>query len=113
MTAIETIAMVCHEANRAWCLANGDDSQLPWEGAPQWQRDSAVNGVEFALNHPEATPADQHDAWCRDKTRDGWTYGETKDAVAKTHPCLVAYGDLPEMQRAKDRLFTAIVGALR
>jgi hypothetical protein len=39
-------------------------------------------------------------------------YGEVKDAVAKTHPCMVPYDDLPEFQRKKDALFLAIVRVL-
>lgn len=30
------IAKACHEANRAWCQANGDDTQKHWEDAEQW-----------------------------------------------------------------------------
>jgi hypothetical protein len=44
------IAQVCHEANRAWCEVNGDTSQKPWNEAEQWQRDSAIKGVEFAMS---------------------------------------------------------------
>jgi hypothetical protein len=41
------IARVCHEVNRAYCTSLGDESQLPWDSAPQWQKDSAINGVRF------------------------------------------------------------------
>jgi hypothetical protein len=109
---IEKIARVCHEANRGWCAANGDDSQVTWEDAPQWQRESAVDGVKFALAHPNAADSAQHDAWMGLKLSQGWRYGEVKDAVAKTHPCLVPFDELPASQRAKDRLLQAIVKAL-
>jgi hypothetical protein len=33
----------------------------------------------------------------------GWRYGPRKDCVAKTHPSMVAYAELPESERAKDR----------
>ncbi len=45
---IESIAKICHEANRAYCATIGDASQLPWEESPDWQRQSAINGVKFA-----------------------------------------------------------------
>jgi len=109
---IEAIARVCHEANRAWCEANNDYSQKPWDEAEEWQRNSALAGVRFARANPDARDSAQHDAWSRDKIRDGWTYGAVKDASAKTHPCLVPFGELPHFQQAKDRLFKAIVGAL-
>lgn len=108
----EAIARVCHEANAAWCEAHGDDSQLPWAHAAQWQRDSAIAGVQFALAHPDAPPSAQHDAWSKDKLADGWKYGPVKDPTKKEHPCLVPFEELPPPQQAKDRLFRAIVHAL-
>lgn len=110
---IEQIAKVCHEANKAYCESIGDYSQKSWEDAEQWQRDSAMMGVEFRLNNPDAPRSLQHDAWSGQKVKDGWVYGEVKDAVAKTHPCLVPYEELPEEQRKKDALFQGIVDALR
>jgi hypothetical protein len=108
----DQIARICHEANNGLCEAHGDHSQKTWEEAAQWQRDSAVKGVEFARANPDAPASAQHDAWSRDKIADGWTYGSAKDAEKKTHPCLVPFYDLPEFQRAKDVLFGAIVKAL-
>lgn len=110
--SVETIAKVCHEANRAWCEVNGDASQKPWDEAEQWQRDSAVAGVKFALANQSAPDSAQHDAWMSDKVRDGWVFGRTKDAQAKTHPCIVPFNELPPYQQAKDRLFRSIVKSL-
>ena len=106
----EACARAAHEVNRAWCILNGDNSQVAWELAPQWQRDSAIRGVMGVLDGN--TPEQQHEAWSADKYADGWIYGPIKDANAKTHPCLVPYGDLPEVQRAKDGLFVATVKAM-
>jgi hypothetical protein len=105
------IARVCHEANRAYCLALGDTSQLPWNESPDWQRSSAQLGVENALTG--ASPEQSHESWLAEKAANGWKYGPVKDADAKTHPCFVPYADLPADQRAKDALFVAIVNALR
>lgn len=102
-------AILAHEANRVYCTLLGDDSQVPWGRAPQWQQDSAIAGVT-AINHdPTITPEQSHEGWFAQKESDGWVYGEVKDAEAKTHPCMVAYGDLPEDQRLKDSLFGAVV----
>lgn len=108
----ETIAKVCHEVNKAFCEANGDNSQKSWNDAEEWQKESAIKGVEFALSGT-ATPADQHDAWVKDKVDTGWVFGETKDADKKTHPCIVPYDELPEFQKTKDHLFLAVVNAMR
>ena len=108
----QAIAEVCHEANRGICAATGDFSQVEWRRAAQWQRDSALRGVDFALANPDAAPSAQHDAWMSDKLADGWEHGSVKDAEAKTHPCIVPYEQLPADQRAKDVVFRAIVHAL-
>ena len=107
------IAIVCHQTNKAWCEANGDYSQKDWEFAEEWQRDSAIKGVEFAIENPDAPDSAQHDAWMQDKVNSGWVYGEVKDAEKKTHPCIVPFDQLPEFQQKKDKLFRAIVNALK
>jgi hypothetical protein len=112
MKNISLIAKVCHDANRAWCIANDDYSQPAWDDAPDWQIDSAINGVYHAMIYPDATSEDMHSNWMADKIADGWVYGRVKDPVAKTHPCMVPYAELPEFQRKKDALFLAIVRAL-
>ncbi|RWZ86778.1 MAG: hypothetical protein EO766_13305 [Hydrotalea sp. AMD] len=110
---VEQIAVICHQTNKAWCEMNGDFSQKDWHDAPDWQRESAVKGVEFRLANPDATPEAQHESWYKAKEADGWVYGEVKDAEAKTHPCMVEYDQLPLFQRKKDELFGAIVEVLR
>jgi hypothetical protein len=110
---IEDIASICHTANRAYCWTIGDYSQQPWDHAPMWQRDSAINGVKYRLDNPGAPASAMHDAWLAEKLAAGWTYGQIKDAVNKIHPCMVPYDNLPEEQKRKDALFSAIVDALR
>lgn len=114
MFTVEQIAEVCHEANRALTKHVGDVPVQPlWSEAPEEMRVSSVRGVQFAIDNPEASPEDQHRAWCNDKLASGWSYGPVKDAAAKTHPALVPYDRLPEATRRKDALFRAIVAALR
>jgi len=107
------IAIVCHQANKAWCEANDDKTQKDWDDAEQWQKDSAIRGVIFKLENPNAGSDAQHNAWSKDKFTDGWVYGEVKDAEKKTHPCLVSFDKLPEFQQKKDALFCAIVDSLK
>ena len=109
----ESIAKICHEANRAYCESIGDDSQKSWDQAEEWQRQSAVRGVDFRLANPTATASAQHDAWVADKVQAGWKFGSAKDPAKKEHPCIVPYDELPGEQRAKDALFVGIVNALK
>ena len=110
---IEDVARACHEANKALCDGIGDNSQQHWNEAAKWQQESAVKGVQFRLENPDAKPSSQHEAWLRTKRADGWVYGEVKDAAAKTHPCMVPYDQLPVEQKAKDALFVAVVDSLK
>lgn len=106
------IAIVAHEANRSFCRALHDFSQESWEQAPEWQRISAIHGVEFHLANPDAGPEASHEAWRAEKVADGWVYGPVKNAEEKTHPCLVDFDELPLEQQLKDVLFRNIVHAL-
>ena len=108
----EQIAKVCHDSNRSYCQSIGDDSQLPWETAHDWQKQSAITGVKFSVENPNASDSAQHDSWTAEKVASGWTYGPVKDAELKEHHCIVPYDQLPIEQRRKDALFKAIVSAL-
>jgi len=110
--SIEMIAEVCHEANRAYCEAMGDNSQVDWGSAPEWQRSSAVNGVKFHVANPGSGPSASHESWLDEKRRDGWKFGSVKNAEMKEHPCFVPYAELPKEQRAKDYIFSSIVKTL-
>ena len=105
------IARVCHEVNRAYCVSIGDDSQPPWENAPEWQKDSAIRGVEFHSSGDHG-PSDSHVSWMKQKIEEGWVYGPIKDTVKKTHHSLVPYKELSQSEQSKDYIFSAIVKAL-
>jgi hypothetical protein len=109
---IEDIARVAHEANRGYCQALGDDTQLHWEDAPEWQKESARLGVDLHLHSGETTPAISHESWMAQKLADGWKHGAKKDEKKKTHPCIVPFDKLPVEQQAKDYIFRAVVLAL-
>lgn len=92
----EQIARVAHEVNRSYCQALGDNSQPAWEDAPEWQRTSAINGVEFHRANPDAGPDHSHNAWLEEK-----------------RPCFVPYEQLPAEQKVKDYLFRGVTHALQ
>jgi hypothetical protein len=106
---IEAAARAAHEANRAWCIAHGDTSQLAWDVAPDWQKESAIQGVQGVIegNSPEKS----HECWLAEKSRTGWKYGPVKDPEKKEHPCFVPYTELPPEQQKKDHIFVGVVKA--
>ncbi len=44
-----------------------------------------------------------HEVWAKSRIDQGWTYGEERSDVLQQHPCLIPYGDLPEIEKAYDR----------
>lgn len=58
---------------------------------------------EFTPGETESLSEREHIRWMDAKLRDGWRHGATKDSKARTHPCLVAYAELPEREKEKDR----------
>jgi RyR domain len=103
-------ARAAHEANRAYCIAMGDTSQVGWDAAPEWQRTSAINGVTRALAGD--TPEQLHESWVSEKRAAGWKHGPVKNPESKEHPCILPYSELPPEQRAKDDIFLAVVQAM-
>lgn len=45
-----------------------------------------------------------HENWAAGRIAEGWTYGEVRDDVKKTTPCLVPYDELPENEKEYDRV---------
>jgi hypothetical protein len=106
---VEQIAKTCHEVNRVYCKSVGDFSQAEWHNTPDWQRESAIMGVNAFLKNPILSSKEMHDLWMEHKISEGWVYGEVKDAVKKTHPCLVPYSEMPKEQQMKDEFFIEVI----
>jgi len=105
MSKEESIAKYCHEANRLYCLAIGDDSQVPWKDSPDWLKISTIKGVKYVIENRDVEPADSHNAWLNERMSAGWAYGEVKDVAKKKHPNMVEYNKLPSIQKNKDIIF--------
>lgn len=82
----------------------------PWDDLDDETQDSAAQGVMGIIRGDD--PAQSHRNWLDFKIEHGWVFGDVKDEVAKTHPCIVPYNELPDEQQIKDKLFHAIVNAL-
>lgn len=66
------------------------------------QFQSLLDGVQFAKDHPNMTPEENHENWMREKMRQGWKFGDEKDFEKKTHPDLIPYNELPDIEKLKD-----------
>ena len=70
---------------------------------PQPIETSAIRLPEELNLLVEQMAKNVHDVWAARRIADGWTYGEKRDDEKKTHPCLVAYEELPESEKEYDR----------
>ena len=44
-----------------------------------------------------------HEIWAQSRMKQGWTYGPERNDELKHHPCLIPYGELPEVEKDYDR----------
>ncbi len=58
---------------------------------------------EDLLELTEKIAENVHENWSEGRIADGWVYGETRDDVKKTTPCLVPYSELTEEEKEYDR----------
>lgn len=105
------VAQVCYEANRALAAMYGEE-RAAWDDSEKWERDTVLEGVIAVDEGRVKSAGDSHIAWAAHKVNEGWKYGTVRDAIAKTHPCLVPFHELPYDQRLKDHLFLAVATAL-
>ena len=109
---IEKIAEACYEANRLYCGMIGDEVTAPWDEAPDWQRETVIEGVEKCLGNDDWSPEQSHESWLAKKRADGWRYGPSKTEGLKQHPCMVSYDVLPAEQKVKDIIFVTVARTL-
>ncbi len=44
-----------------------------------------------------------HEVWAKHRLGEGWVYGNERSDTLKTHPCLIPYDELPEIEKEYDR----------
>jgi hypothetical protein len=59
---------------------------------------------EFTPEEIETMAVMEHERWMKSKKAEGWTYAPSpRNDENKTHPCLRHWGELPEVEKDKDR----------
>lgn len=54
------------------------------------------------------SPEELHGSWMQSYISMGWVYGSEYDREKKTHPDLVPYADLKQLEKDKDAVFVAL-----
>lgn len=54
------------------------------------------------------SPEECHESWMKAYSEMGWKYGKTYNPEKKTHPDLVPYGQLGQLEQNKDSVFIAL-----
>ena len=99
MDKIEFIAGVRHACWVSYQIAAGQPHNIEMNDD---QRASLYDGIRFQLDNPDITSEENHENWMKMKIAQGWKYGTTKDFDEKTHPDLVPFDDLPDIEKLKD-----------
>jgi hypothetical protein len=56
----------------------------------------------------KVSPKELHENWVKEYERMGWRYGKQRSTVLKTHPDMVPYEELGQLERDKDDVFYAL-----
>lgn len=107
------VAEACHGAAAGLRSATGDGPPVPpWQYLAPDLKAAAIEGVRrVRLVGTPLSPREHHADWVAFMTARGWQPGP-RDPLAKTHPDLVHWDDLPPGSQDQDRMFIAITVAL-
>jgi len=101
---IDKIEFIADIRHLAWCCYQMGAGQEYNKDINTDQFNSLVNGVQFRLDNPDATPEQNHENWMKAKTAQGWKLGPVKDVEKKEHPDIIPYDELPDVEKMKDTL---------
>ena len=45
-----------------------------------------------------------HETWSEARMKEGWRFGPERNDAAKEHPCLIPFEELPDSEKAYDRI---------
>lgn len=111
MDKVEFIAKVRY---LGWiCYQMGAD--LPLHDVPEDYKiseerlKSLMKGTEYVLNNPSTTAEENHNIWIEAKKTQGYTYGDVLDVEKKTHPSMIPFENLSDVEKRKDEMDVLMV----
>ena len=96
-------------ARLAAMAANAPIIPVSWEEREQPFHNQFLPVIERQCGeHRSDSPEELHGSWMQAYFLMGWVYGEKYDRENKTHPDLVPYAQLGQLERDKDAVFVSL-----
>lgn len=99
MDKIEFITEIRHACWVSYQIAAGQPYNVEMNND---QRVSLRDGVQYMIDNPDITSEQSHNNWMKMKTLQDWRWGPVKDFDERTHPNLVSFDNLPDVEKLKD-----------
>ena len=100
---------VYNAARLAAIAANAPIIPVTWAEREQPFKDQFLQVIDRQCGEQRSgSPEELHGSWMQAYFTLGWVYGEKYDREQKTHPDLVPYADLGQLERDKDAVFVAL-----
>lgn len=110
MTLTERRAEFVYEGARIAALAaEAPIVPEPWKYREEAFKKQFLVVIEKQMGASRSSdPEHLHNTWMEAYFDMGWKYGPERDKEKKTHPDLVAYWELGQLERDKDAVFVAL-----
>ena len=96
-------------ARVAAMAANAPIVPEPWEDRDPAFREQFLEVIERQCGEMRSTsPEELHGSWMQAYIDMGWQYGTERDVDKKTHPDMVPYAQLGQLEQDKDAVFVAL-----
>ena len=100
---------VYNAAREAAQAAQAPIVPVPWDEREELFKAQFRKVIERQCSEQRSqSPEELHGSWVQAYLGMGWVYGLEYDREAKTHPDLVPYADLGQLERDKDDVFVAL-----
>ena len=87
---------------------------VPWDQREKPFKDQFLKVIEKQCGPRRSRSAENlHAEWVEAYIKMGWVYGERHDPENKTHPDMVDYWSLGQLERDKDAVFVALCDIAR
>ncbi len=100
---------VYNSARLAAQASNAPVVPVPWNQREEPFRLQFLKVIERQCGDQRSrSPEELHGSWMQAYFAMGWKFGEVYNSDEKTHPDLVPYADLGQLERDKDAVFVAL-----